>query len=447
MSNFRKSSIFTATLWVLIAYGLSQLIRLISNIFVSRLLAPEMFGVMAIVQSIMIGLEMFSDMGFWAYIVRHKDGNDEKLLNVVWTLQVVRGWIMFFILTFIGLSVMLINLYCPSMLQGVYADDRLPILIFIVGLTAILNGYKSMYAAVMSRDLKRGRVEFVQLLAQIAASIIMVIWAWVSPTIWALVSAYLVSSLMLLISGYLFFPIRHKISWDKAIRNDVFQFGKWIVFASALTFIAQQGDRVFFGAILSADILGIYSIAFMLANTLSTITQQISTKIVYPVLASSVNLERTVLKHIYYKIRLKVDAAVFFVSGILIFFAPNLIEVLYDSRYEDAGWMLQILIVSVIGTVLSAVAQECLSALAITKVRMQIMLVRTIGLIIGLPVGYELFGLQGAIWAVSLNVWLGLPLMYRYLAKNNLFSWFHEVKQLPIVVVSYFMSKTLFYYV
>lgn len=437
MSHLSKASVFSATLWVLMAYGLSQLIRLVSNIFVSRLLEPEMFGIMAIIQSIMIGLEMFSDMGFWAYIVRHKDGNNVHLLNVVWTMQVVRGWLMFLIVTIIGLTMMFLNNYQPSILFGVYADDRLPVIICIVGLSAIMNGYKTMYAAVMSRDLKRGKIELVQLLAQIAGAIIMVSWAWVNPTIWALVSASLVSSFILLICSYLFFPIRHKMSWDKKIGHDIFQFGKWIIIASALTFISQQGDRIFFGAKLNAEILGIYSIAFMLATTVSTVVQQLSSKIVYPLLAGSVNTEITSVKNKYYQIRKRIDPAVFFVTGLLFFLSPTIIRILYDARYKDAGWMLQILLVSVIGSSLSSVSQECLSALGITKVQMKVMLLRTFCLLAGLTLGYELYGLHGAVWAVAINVWFGLPVIYLQLFNCRIFSFFGEIRMLPIVFIGY----------
>ena len=90
-----KNKIFVAGFWVLLMFGLSQLVRLGANIYVTRELEPQMFGVMAVVYVVTIGLEMFSDIGLWAYIVRHKTPEDPLVLNVVWTLQVVRGWHLF----------------------------------------------------------------------------------------------------------------------------------------------------------------------------------------------------------------------------------------------------------------------------------------------------------------------------------------------------------------
>jgi O-antigen/teichoic acid export membrane protein len=179
----------------------------------------------------------------------------------------------------------------------------------------------------------------------------------------------------------------------------------------------------------------------MLAGSLTSITQTLAFKIAFPLLSSSVNNDRHLLKQKLYKIRSYFDFPVLFVSGLLIAIAPLLISLLYDDRYKDAGWMLQILVFSVVGNTLTLVSQECLSALAMTKVRMWIMLARTIGLLVGLPIFFNLYGIQGAIWVVSFNVWLALPIIYSALAKNDVFSWFDEIKMLPIIAVGYAVGK------
>jgi hypothetical protein len=86
---------------------------------------------------------------------------------------------------------------------------------------------------------------------------------------------------------------------------------------------------------------------------------------------------------------------------------------------------------------------ECLSALSITKVRMWVMLVRTIGLFVGLPLFFNLYGFYGAVCVIALNVWLSLPLIYWTLAKNSVFTFFKEVRMLPIVGVGYALGMLI----
>lgn len=396
---------------------------------------------MAVVTIVTIGIAMFTDLGLWAFVVRHKDPDNPHLLNVVWTLQVLRGWMIFFLILVMVIILVIGNHYIPSYFHGVYADSRLPLLVLIAGTGSVINAYASMASPVMHRKVEIGKLELAEFIAQITGTVLMVIWVWLYPTIWALLVAGLVTGMMHTFLSYYFFPFRHKLVWDKAIVKEVFHFSKWIVIASALTYLFMQGDKLFFGAKIDAATLGVYSIAFMLVATLTSVTEALAHKIVFPVFSSVVHGDRNLLKQKYYKVRLYLDFPIFLIAGLLMALGPTIIDFLYDDRYSDAGWILQILVVSVIGNTLSVVSAECLSALSITKVRMWVMLTRTLGLFIGLPLSFSLFGFYGAVWAIALNVWISLPIIYWTLAKNAVFSWTKEVRALPIIVLGYAIAK------
>jgi O-antigen/teichoic acid export membrane protein len=442
LASVRKK-IVVAGFWVILIFGLSQLVRLGSNLIATRLLVPEMFGVMALVNVVIVGIEMFSDLGLWAYVVRQKNPEDPHMLNVVWTMQVVRGWIMFSCITILAASLMVIDKYYPSILHGIYTDTRLPLMIFLAGISSAVSGYKSMASPILSRKLNLGKLELAELAAQTTGASVMLAWIWFYPSIWALVSAGIITTVTITTLSYALFPYRHRFAWDKIIVNEVFNFGKWIVIASILTYLSMQGDRLFLASAITARELGIYSIAFMLAGAIATVTHTLVVKIFFPVLTTVVNENRHMLKQRYYQIRAYLDFSVFFAVGLLVSLAPLIIDILYDDRYKEAGWMLQILSFSVIGSTLSILSLECLSALAITKVNMWVMAARSIGIFVGLPVAYHLFGLHGAIWAISLNIWLSLPIVYWSLAKNDIFSWFNEIKLLPMIAVGYTLGRGL----
>jgi O-antigen/teichoic acid export membrane protein len=175
----------------------------------------------------------------------------------------------------------------------------------------------------------------------------------------------------------------------------------------------------------------------MLVSTISSVAQTLAEKIVFPVFSSQVHGDRLLLKEKYYKVRLYLDLPMFLIAGLIIALGPLLISTLYDERYADAGWMMQILVLSVVGNTLSAVSMECLSALSVTKVRMWVMLIRTLSLFIGLPLFYYYQGFYGAVWAVAINVWISLPLTYYTLEKNSVFDFLKEIRMLPFVGVGY----------
>src|SRR6056297_1576325 len=90
-SDRRLGKVFSASLWVLLGFGAAQLIRFGSNVVLTRLLFPEAFGLMLIVTTILIGLELFSDTGIRALLVQSKRGEEPQVLATAYTVKVVRG--------------------------------------------------------------------------------------------------------------------------------------------------------------------------------------------------------------------------------------------------------------------------------------------------------------------------------------------------------------------
>jgi len=438
-----RKKIVTASLWVLGAFGMSQLLRLGGNLVVTRLLEPEMFGIMAVVYVVMQGLAMFSDLGLRAYIIRHKDFSDPNMLNTVWTIQVIRGWLMFLSVGLIAFFLFMIDQVFLLDLGDIFGNDDLPLLLTIVGGVSIISGYLTMAPALVDRELKRGKLELINLISQVFGISVMVIWAWQSPTLWALISAAVITALIKILLMYKLFGIRHQLSWDKAVAQDVYHFGKWVILASALTYLALQGDKLIFSTYLSAAELGVYSIAFMLASVVTNVYEQIASKIWFPVLSKVVNHKATELKEKYYEVRKKQDAIIFFVIGVMIASAPKVIELLYDERFHDAGWMIQIMLIGVIGSVISRLGIACLTALGNTKIRMKIMLVRVLAMFISLPVLFHYFGFEGAVWGASLNVFIAIPIQYLEMNRLNILSLTLELKMIPVVMVGYWFSSFL----
>ncbi len=435
-----KRKIVLAGIWVTVIFGIAQIIRLGSNLVLTRILEPEIFGVMTIVNVVIFGLAMLTDLGLWSFIVRHKDHENKHVLNAVWTLQVIRSWILFALVGLAALAIYFGNIFLPNFFSGIYAKPLLPLLTFVASIGTLIHGHNSMASAVMSRKMEVGKLELVNLAGQIASVIVMITWVWIYPTIWALVCSTIISNMVIVALSYYLFPYRHKLVWDRSIALEVFHYSKWIVIASTLTYIFSQGDRIYFGGHISPTMLGVYSIALMMATTITAVIETLSGKIVFPALSSVVHNNRDALKDRYYKVRLQSDLVVFLLAGGLFATSQLIIDVLYDDRYIEAGWMLQILLVAVVGNTLSAVSLECLSALSITKVRMWVMLIRTLGILIMLPTAFHFSGLEGGLWAVSVNVFLPLPIIYWTLRKNDVFSLVNEVRGLPMIGVGYLIG-------
>ena len=75
-------------------YGFNQVVRLGSNLILTRLLFPEAFGLMALVNVFMMGVVLLSDLGISQSVMQSKRGDDPVFLDTAWTVQIVRGSIL-----------------------------------------------------------------------------------------------------------------------------------------------------------------------------------------------------------------------------------------------------------------------------------------------------------------------------------------------------------------
>ena len=87
-----KALAMRGSLWIMGGYGMSQALRMGCNLILTRLLFPEAFGLMTLVNTVLIGLGMFSDVGTNQSVIQNERGEDPAFLNTAWTIHIIRGF-------------------------------------------------------------------------------------------------------------------------------------------------------------------------------------------------------------------------------------------------------------------------------------------------------------------------------------------------------------------
>jgi len=429
--------------WVIFGHLTSQALRLGSNLILTRLLVPEMFGVMAIVSVIMAGLGMFSDVGLLQNIVQSKRGEEPDYLNTAWTIQIIRGFFIFFIALLSATGLYYAGQVGYLSEETVYGNTQLPFILAVVSISTVISAFNSIHILLLNRKLMLGKSVLIELLSQIMGLIFMLTWAWYQRDIWALVFGGTAASLTkMLLSHSLALGDRCRFCWDKLAAYEIFHFGKWIFISSILGFLLNQGDRVILGFLVTPKIMGIYSIAFFLAMALKDLLKKIVSSVFYPMLSEIARNNPDDLKHVYYKVRAKVDFIAMFSAGLMMSMGHLLIEILYDQRYEQAGSMIEVLSLSIIFVGYS-MAGVCLMAKGDVKSNAVLILIATVFLYISVPFAYYFFGFYGALVVISLNYIIDVPSTFYMMKKNNLLDILKEFRMLPVLGVSYGFGQYL----
>src|ERR1700679_1935780 len=90
-----RLALLKGAVWTTAAYGLGQVLRLATNIALTRFLSPEIFGLMVIVNALKYGVDLVADIGIGQNVIYNQNGNDPRFYNTAWTLQIIRGLLLF----------------------------------------------------------------------------------------------------------------------------------------------------------------------------------------------------------------------------------------------------------------------------------------------------------------------------------------------------------------
>lgn len=397
-----KKLVIRGTLWTLIGYGGSQGLRFGGNLILTRLLYPELFGLMALTNIFIIGLQLFSDLGTSWSVVQNKRGDDPVFLNTAWTVDVIRGFVLWFGCLVIAWPI-----------ATLYQHPELLWLIPIVGITTIFSGFESTAIAQLERHLDVQKQVVFELSTQAVGIIIMIIWAAIAPSIWALVAGGLASTFLKMVWSHFLFPdSSNQFAWEKDALKDLLTLGQWIFINTALTFLAEQADRLMLGDLFSLSLLGVYGIAFTLSDMPYKVVMSISNKVIFPAISKSIDQPRDILVPKILKNRRPFLFASLLLVVVLAGFGDLLITTLYDPRYLDASWMLPILALGIWPRLLSQTNEPYLFAMGKFQYTTCGNILRLACTVIGIWMGFQYFGNAGAIMGVALND------LFYYLAVN-----------------------------
>ena len=196
---------------------------------------------------------------------------------------------------------------------------------------------------------------------------------------------------------------RNRFAWNREATKNIVSFGRWIFLATALTFLASQADRLILGKLLSFKLLGVYGIAFALADIPRQLILALSGKVIFPAMSKLANLPREAFRAKILKNRLPILIALAAGLSLLISFGDLLIVKLYKPDYHDAAWMLPIIALGIWHTTLYSTMSPSLLTIGKSVYNAQGYLLTFLTISIGLPLAFSQMGLVGAMVVVAFN--------------------------------------------
>lgn len=376
--------------WTTLGYGAVQVLRLISNVVMARLLAPPIFGLMAVVNTVRTGVELLSDVGILQNIVSNPRGADPRFYNTAWTIQAVRGML----LAACGLI-----LSVP--VARFFNHPELATILPVASLFFIFTGFCSTAHALLQKELQVARISIFEVGITFITMVTQIAIALITPTVWALVVGSIVSGASMLVASYLYIPgLRHRIMIDLDCAKQLLRFGKWVFFSSIVYFLAMNFDRLYFAKQISLSQLGVYGIARSLADMISLFVVRASSFVLYPTVAAAglapIDLRRKLLRGR----RTLLSCAAIGMGG-FIGLSNFIVHLLYDVRYHEAALILPIISIGVWFGILTSTNDSILMGISRPAYPALSNAAKLITYVVGVPISFYFYGFFGAIGVIS----------------------------------------------
>lgn len=220
--------------------------KFIVTIFLSRLLGPEDFGLIALVFTFTAVADNFTEGGFKNAIIQETDVTQKELSSI------------FFLYVSVGLVLCLVVMSISPFISYFYKQE-LTLLTCIVALTYIINPLTFIHEAMMQKKLMFKQLAISQMISKTSAAIGGIAMAYAGFGVWALVCSMHLGIIMrglMLLFQYKWIPTLH---FDKSDLKKYWKVGSNVFFSGLLFNITNRIDYLIIGKFFTPTSLGMYS--------------------------------------------------------------------------------------------------------------------------------------------------------------------------------------------
>ena len=312
-----------------VQYG-NGILQLAAAVVLARLLAPEDFGLFAIVTVLTSFAPFLIDFGLGDATAQRSKITQSQISSLFW------------LSSGIGLALAVVVAACSPLIAWVFREPRLEAIAIYSAITFVLLGLANQHLALLRRTMQFATIAKIQFLGTLAGIAIAVIFAIRGYGYWALVLRPIVSSLCIAVGAWLLcrwrpgFPVL-----DSEVKSMV-RFGLHVVTFSITYVLAKSVDRIALGLFYPTKLVGYYQNATTLYES-SIVTTIAQLHTVGSAALSKLQSNPAALRQKY---EAALSSLAFFfmpAAAILSVTAEDLVVILLGEKWRPAGFLLSII--------------------------------------------------------------------------------------------------------
>ncbi|MBS1772953.1 MAG: oligosaccharide flippase family protein [Bacteroidetes bacterium] len=313
---------------------LEKIMGVIAMIFLARKLTPYDFGLVSITEVLLYLISVLGTTGLAEFLLAYRKDDTEEIFKSAFWFNIV-----------VTLAIFLLFLVFVPVWAHYQHDDRILNIGWIVGLIFIFSQLQLIPKAWLSKNLqfdKQVKIQTPFIILIPIGKIVAVMLGW---GVYSLLLPTLIFQPILTLLLYANTGVKISLKLYLNRWREIYHFTKHLIGATIFSRITDQGDKFILGKFLGLDKLGIYNIAFQLAELVTSQLVQVSNNVLSSVFPKYADDKETFYTH--YSSFLKTFAFIIFPPLAIMFLsAKPIILLLYGPQWLEAVLPLKILVIA-----------------------------------------------------------------------------------------------------
>lgn len=399
--SMKKAVAYTA-----IAKYTTAALQLVFAAILSRLLTPEQYGTVAVINVFVVFFQLFCDMGFGPAVIQDKELTQKQTNDIFsWTV-------------YLGIGLMLLFVAASFPISRIYEDSIYIPLGVILSVSLFLNAMNMIPNAMMLKQKRFRTITFRTVTSHIITSIIAIILAYMGWGVYAIVIQTLLSSLVIFIWNEAKVRLKFVLKPNFTPIKRIWGFSIYQFLSQLLNYFNRNLDQLLIGKYFPKADLGYYSKSYSLMQMPIAYIPGVVGPALHPILSEH-QKDQNYIYSAYLRIFKLLSIIGCFVSVWFYYTGGEIILLLFGNQWYPAIQPFKILALSVWFQILTNTIAPIYQSIGNTKLMFKSTFITSSLIISSIVLGCVIGNIVNVAICVSCAYFINFLLTYFILVKKG----------------------------
>lgn len=418
-----KQSFLKGVKWSFIGRMTNQALRFGLTVFLARILAPDDFGLFAMITVFTSFAVLLRDAGFGQSLIHIQDATKDDY-DTVFRLNIL-----------IGVFLSLLFFLTAPLISGFYNEPLLIDLTRAISVIFLIQSLTGVNNIELKKNLEFKKIAFITNTSFLVSLVVTILLALKGYGVWCLVGKSISENIVVTVLTYLYTKYRPGRNFSYSSLKKLWKYSLSLTSNKIVVYWMRNADNLMIGKFLSQKVLGEYNMGYRIMLFPIQNISHVIAEVLFPAF-SKIQNDLDKIKSIYLKV-VQTIALIVFPLMVIIICIPNLFvkSVLGDKWIAIASFLPLLAVVSIPQSIFT-ISGSIYSSIGKPQIPLKINLFSLPLYVIGFYFGIKMDGVLGLVtFYVIINSLTFIPIYY-FLAKSINLNLKNYIKNLTPIVLS-----------